>query len=144
MSAAQGGFQFAAINAADVQGLSTAIIAQLNVFYTHFETMMNELMREPDIPQDLEGLGSEIKASLEMQLAVAFAEVNNRITRAEMRNEEIAQAGNRIVTEMATWTTQTTAMMQQTSLELDNVVQQAKVKFVDVETSQQQLRSQDM
>ena len=60
-----------------------------------------------------------------------------------MRNEEIAQAGNRIVAEMATWTTQTTAMMQQTRLELDNVVQQAKVKFVDVETSQQQLRSQD-
>ena len=131
MSAAQGGFQFAAINAADVQGLSTAVIAQLTVFSTHFETRMNELM-EPDISQILEGRAQEIRASLEMQLSVALTEMTNRITRAEMRNEEIAAAGNRVVGEMATWTTQTTAMMQHNSLELDNVVQQAKVKFVDV------------
>ena len=143
MSAAQGGFTFAAINAADVPGLSTAVIAQLTVFADYIDTRLNDLMRDPAISQDLEQLGSEIRASLEMKLSVAFAEVDNRITRAEMRNEEIAQAGNRIVAEMATWTTQTTAMMQQTRLELDNVVQQAKVKFVDVETSQQQLRSQD-
>ena len=143
MSAAQGGFTFAAINAADLPGFSTAVIAQLTVFADYIDTRLNDLMRDPAISQDLEQLGSEIRASLEMKLSVAFAEVDNRITRAEMRNEEIAQAGNRIVAEMATWTTQTTAMMQQTRLELDNVVQQAKVKFVDVETSQQQLRSQD-
>ena len=81
-SAAPGGFAFAAINAADVPGLATAIIAQLTVFANHSD----DLMREPDITPDLEDLGNEIKASLEMQLAVAFAEVTNRITRAEMRN----------------------------------------------------------
>ena len=142
-SAAPGGFTFAAINAADVPGLATAIIAQLTVFANHIDARLNDLMREPDISPDMEDLGSEIKASLEMQLAVAFAEVTNRITRAEMRNEELAQAGNRVVAEMAKWTTQTTDMMQQTRLDLDNVVTQAKVKFIDVETSQQQLRSQD-
>ena len=121
MSAAQGGFQFAAINAADVQGLSTAIIAQLNVFYIHFETRMNELM-EPDISQMLEERTQVINASLEMQLAVALTEMTNRITRAEMRNEEIAAAGNRVVGDMAAWTTQTTAMMQQNSLEFDKML----------------------
>ena len=144
MSAAQGGFQFAAINAADVQGLSTAVIAQLQVFSNHISTMLTDLIREPDISQDLEGRAQDIKASLEMQLAVAFAEINNRITRAEMRNEEIAQAGNRVVADMGAWTTQTKAEIHKTSLELDNVIQQAQVKFLDVEASQQQLRSQDM
>ena len=60
-----------------------------------------------------------------------------------MRNEEIAQAGNRVVADMAKWTTQTTEMVQQARLDLDNVVTQAKVKFIDVELSQQQLRTQD-
>ena len=140
MSAAQGGFTFAAINAADVPGLSTAIIAQLQVFANYIETKLQDL----DISQDLEGLGNELKAAIGLQMEVAFAEVNNRITRAEMRNEEIAQAGNRVVADMAKWTTQTTEMLQQTRLDLDNVVTQAKVKFIDVELSQQQFRSQDM
>ena len=82
MSAAQGGFTFAAINAADVPGLSTAVIAQLTVFADYIDTRLNDLMRDPDISQDLERFGSEIKASLEMQLSVAFTEVDNRITRA--------------------------------------------------------------
>ena len=54
MSAAQRGFTFAAINAADVQGFSTAVIAQLTVFANHIDTRLNDLMREPDISQDLE------------------------------------------------------------------------------------------
>ena len=48
-SAAPGGFTFAAINAADVPGLSTAIIAQLTVFANHIDARLNDLMREPDI-----------------------------------------------------------------------------------------------
>ena len=70
MSAAQGGFQFAAINAADVQGLAIAVIAQLNVFSTHFETRMNAL-RDPDLSQDMGDQAQEIRASVEMQLSVA-------------------------------------------------------------------------
>ena len=126
MSAAQGGFTFAAINAADVPGLSTAIIAQLQVFANYIETKLQDL----DISQDLEGLGNELKAAIGLQMEVAFTEANNRITRAEMRNEEIAQAGNRVVADMAKWTTHTTEMMQQTRLDLDKVVTQAKVKFI--------------
>ena len=100
MSAAPGGFQFAAINAADVQGLSTAIIAQLQVFANYIEAKLQDI--------DLESFGDEIKAAIGLQLEVTFTEANNRITRAEMRNEEIAQAGNRVVADMAKWTTQTT------------------------------------
>ena len=150
MSAAQGGFQFAAINAADVQGFAIAVIVQLNVFSTHFETRMNEMM-DPDISQDMGGQAQEIRASVEMQLSVALTEMNNRITRAEMRNEEIAAAGNRVVGDMGAWTTQTKAEiqqsrleLQQSRLELENVIQQAQVKFRDVEEGQQQLRSRDM
>ena len=143
MSATPGGFTVAAINAADVPGLSTAVIAQLQVFANYVDTKLQDMMRDPDISQDLEGLGNEIKTAIGLQLDVAITEVNNRITRAEMRNEEIAQAGNRVVAEMAKWTTQTMDIMQQMSSssaqvkqELDNVVQQAQVKFIDVETSQ--------
>ena len=66
MSAVQGGFTFAAINAADVPGLSTAVIAQLTVFADYIDTRLNDLIRDPDISQDMERLGSEIKASLEI------------------------------------------------------------------------------
>ena len=137
MSAAQGMFAFAVINAADVPGVSTAVIAQLIVFASYSDARLN------DISQTVSGLSNEIKTSIELTLTIAFEDFNNRITRAEMRNEEIAQTGNRVVTEMAKWTTHTTEMMQHFRLELDDVIRQAQVKFIDVETSQQQLRSQD-
>ena len=66
-----------------------------------------------------------------MQLSVAVTEMNNRITRAEMRNEEIAAAGNHVVGDMSAWTSQTKAEiqqsrleLQQSRLELENVIQQ--------------------
>ena len=137
MSAAQGMFAFATINAADVSGLSTAVVAQLIVFASYIDARLN------DISQTVSGLSNEITTSIELTLTIAFEDINNRITRAEMRNEEIAQTGNRVVTEMAKWTTHITKMMQHFRLELDDVIRQAKDKFIDVETSQQQLRSQD-
>ena len=118
MSATQGGFLFAAINVVDVQGLAVAVINQLNVFSTYFETRMSEL-RDPDLSQDMGDQAREIEASIEMRLSVTFTEMTNRITRAEMRNEQIAAVGDRVVGDMGTWTDQAKATFVQHKAELE-------------------------
>ena len=150
MSATQGGFLFAAINVVDVQGLAVAVINQLNVFSTYFETRMGDL-RDPDLSQDMGDQVQHMEQAIDMRLAVSLTEMNDRITRAEMRNEQIAAVGDRVVGDMGAWTDgalvtflKQRAELEQIGSDLKHVVQQTQVKFQTVEDAQQQLHTRDL
>ena len=150
MSATPGGFIFAAINVDTVQGLAVAIVNQLNVFSTYFETRMSDL-RDPDLSQDMGNQVRDMEQAIDMRLAVTLTEMNDRITRAEMRNEQIASVGDRVVGDMGAWTDgalatflQQRAELEQIGSDLKNVIQQTQVKFQSVEDVQQQLHTRDL
>ena len=134
MSAAQGSFVFAAINAADFPGFSTALSAQLSSWRDGFEAAVEG--RFSELMTAVEGIKGSVIAQ-----GLAFEELANRITRVEI-------TGNQVVASLANWATQSDEKMRHFIVELDErgeeireLARHAQTKFLEVAAGSESLRA---
>ena len=111
-------FSFLTIHASDLGDYSVANSSQCNVMLSHIRHEIQEVAedlqarleelarssqdREPS--PDISDMQATIERSIEIKFAINYTELLNRLTRSEMRTEQISAAGDLVVGQLAVWT----------------------------------------
>ena len=121
---------------------------------TNFEIAIARTAQDQDLSQDM----SDQQAAVEQAFCDSVAEIANLIAQGEIHTAEIAAAGDIVVRDIRSWTSQAKEqfvqhqeqfLKQKDELEhmasdIRNLIQQSQTKFHNVDNSQQKLRARDL
>ena len=180
-------FSFLPIHASDLENYSVAQASQCNVMLSHvrheiqeaaedLQARLEELARSSQDREplpDINDIEATIERNLEMKMANSYTSQNienlNRMTRLEMRTEQISATGDMVVDKLAVWIDRAQmlflqfdeqALRHQEELEkqslkhkedlermsgaLNDLFQQTRAHFQHVDDSQQILHARDL